>query len=570
MAFVGVVAVALVAMAVPAFAHATLESSTPAGGARLKAGQPPTSVSLQFDEDVQIPPGALRMFDGNGNAVAIGAATHGSSDTIVTATVPKIRDGTYVVTWRVVSADSHPVSGGFTFAVGTPTNNGKASVSSLLSAQRGDRTVGVVFAILRAIAFFSLLVLIGAIAFVRTQWPDAAQRRSMLRFLLVMWALVVVSALAGIALQAAYSAGKGFGSMFDSTLLREVLRSHFGRAWLVRAIVVAALFPLVRRPTARNTPVVNVILGALGIGLLATISYGGHALTGRWIAAGFTADLVHLTGASAWLGGLAILALALALPARPRGTTLAASRFSRIAAPAIALIVLSGTLQAVRQVDSWSGLFHTTYGRLLIAKVIGVGIILAAASASRDIVRQRLAPQPAPDEEAEDAEEVRVPVGAGPGAARPEADERDVRHLRDAVFVEVLIAIVVLALTAVLVNTEPARAASTGGAFHTTVKTSAMWFDVSVSPARAGTNTVNIVPRVPKGGAASVIELSAEISNPARGVAPIDVLLSSSGPYNTSYSGQVTFPFPGKWYLDIRATRTQVDESTARVTINVS
>jgi copper transport protein len=558
LALTALVVVAIVVTAGPAFAHATAVSFSPAQGARLPAGSPPRVLSVGFDEGVQIPPNALQMFDSTGKQVQLGPATHSNGEASMGATVPKIADGTYVVTWRAVSDDAHPVSGSWTFSVGTPS---KSTVDVASLTPHGDRPLGVVFGIGRALAFLSLLVLVGGIAFVRTWWPDAASRRPIIVLFVVAWATVIITALAGIGLEAAYSTGKGFGSVLDWNLIKEVMRSHFGEAWLTRAIVAAACLPFVLRPTLWKKPwprgaVLDVGLVLVGLLLLATISYAGHATTGRWVALAFVTDVLHLTGAAGWLGGLVVIALALWLPARARGAPLASARFSRLAGPAIALIVLTGTVQAFRQVSSLSALVHTTYGRLLIAKVLAVGVVLVAASASRDIVRERVLPALTP--------------ALGPGAARAEADDHDVRNLRDAVVVEVVLAIIIVALTAVLVNTEPARAASTGGSFSTTVKNSAMWFDVSVSPAKAGTNNIRIVPRVPNGGAASLLDMTATLANPARKVAPINVLLSTSGPFNTSYAGQSTIPFPGRWTLEIKALRTQVDETDVTVTVPVS
>jgi copper transport protein len=344
--------------------------------------------------------------------------------------------------------------------------------------------------------------------------------------------------------------------MFDTELLRQVLRSHFGEAWSLRAVLMLALYPFARRPTFGRGTATNIALGVAGVTLLATISYAGHATTGRWVALAFVTDLLHLTGGATWLGGLCILALALCIPAGIRGTAGATTRFSQIAAPAIGLIAVTGVLQGVRQIDNWSALLETSYGRLLLAKIFCVGIIVVAASASRDIVRQRLQPQLTP--------------AMGPGAAPAEMDEEGGRSLRDAILIEVAVAIVVLALTAVLVNTEPARGVSRGGTFSTTVQTDTMWFDVSVTPASPGTNRVNIVPRQPDGGAATLLQMTAQFSNPDRDIAPIDVLLSTAGPFSTSYAGDVSLPFSGNWVLDIRALVTDVDQVAVRVTVPIA
>jgi copper transport protein len=552
-------ATAIVITAAPAAAHAELVTSEPAGGTELPAGSPPDAITLRFTEAVQVPDDAIRMFDGDANVVEVGRAEHGESSSEVVASVPPLDDGTYVVTWRVVSADSHPITGGFTFSVGAPSADSGA-IAEILGSDSGNRAVGVVFGIVRTLAFLSVLVFVGGIAFVRYRWPDAAERRPVIVLFLLAWATAIVTAIAGIGLQAAYTSGRGFSAMFDTELLRQVMRSHFGEAWFARAVLMLALFPFARRPTFGKGAATNVALAIAGIALLASISYAGHATTGRWVALAFVTDLFHLGGAATWLGGLVLLALALCVRAGIRGTAEATTRFSTIAAPAMGVIAVSGALQGVRQLDSWSALIETSYGRVLLAKIFCVGVIVVAASASRDIVRQRLRPQ--------------LAHAVGPGASFVEVDESDVRGLRDSILVEVAVAVVVLALTALLVNTEPARATpgrdEGGGPFETTAQTEELWFDVAVTPAAPGTNTVSIVPRLPEGGAASVLQVTAELSNPERDIAAIDVLLSSTGPFSTSYSGEVSLPFPGEWLLDIRALVTETEQSAVRVTVPIS
>ena len=111
------VAAIIVLVASPASAHAELTGSDPESGATLPAGQSPDSITLHFTERVELPQDAIRVLAGSGNAVqGVGAARHGGDDSVVTASLPRLADGTYVVDWRVVSTDSHPINGAYTFA----------------------------------------------------------------------------------------------------------------------------------------------------------------------------------------------------------------------------------------------------------------------------------------------------------------------------------------------------------------------------------------------------------------------------------------------------------------------
>jgi copper transport protein len=108
----------VVANAGPASAHAILESTTPASGEAVATS--PKVIELDFSEPVEVSLGAIRLFDTSGRELDVGRSRHPSGDdTRVASTAPELGDGSYVVAWRVVSADSHPVNGAFTFDVAT-------------------------------------------------------------------------------------------------------------------------------------------------------------------------------------------------------------------------------------------------------------------------------------------------------------------------------------------------------------------------------------------------------------------------------------------------------------------
>src|SRR6185436_4839567 len=139
-----------------------------------------------------------------GKAVRISEVRHGATDSLVVTDVPKLPDGTYVVTFRVTSLDSHPIQGAFTFGVGRAAGSA-ATVAQYLSGRGGNRTVGVLFATVRALAFLSTLVLIGGVACRRWLWPEPLWQRETRRYVFGALALVIITALAGVAFQAAYA-----------------------------------------------------------------------------------------------------------------------------------------------------------------------------------------------------------------------------------------------------------------------------------------------------------------------------------------------------------------------------
>src|SRR4029077_4055427 len=150
---VGLALVAVAGWAAPAFAHAVLQSTDPPSGAVLQKS--PGMVALHFNEDVEVQFGAVRVFNANGKRVDTGNADHPRGDARAVATnVPgDLPSGGYVVTWRIISADSHPVHGAFTFQVGAggaaSAEASKTQATRLLASGAGSRTVGVLFGIVR-------------------------------------------------------------------------------------------------------------------------------------------------------------------------------------------------------------------------------------------------------------------------------------------------------------------------------------------------------------------------------------------------------------------------------------
>lgn len=103
-------------LALPAHAHASLIGTDPAEGAVVAAS--PTAVTFRFNEPVTLPDRAVQVFDAAGAPVPADAA---AADAVVTVSLPGGLSGTYVVAWRVISADGHPIAGSLSFSVGAPS-----------------------------------------------------------------------------------------------------------------------------------------------------------------------------------------------------------------------------------------------------------------------------------------------------------------------------------------------------------------------------------------------------------------------------------------------------------------
>jgi copper transport protein len=263
-------------------------------------------------------------------------------------------------------------------------------------------------------------------------------------------------------------------------------------------------------------------------------------------------DLVHLASVSLWLGGLVFLT-ACVLP-RSRAEELAAvvPRFSRLAFAAVVVILATGTFQGWREVRSTAALTGTTYGRLLVVKVVLFTVMVALGGLSRRWVQARY----------------RVPamrLSPGPGAAAADSDA--VGHLRRTVGAETAIAAVVLAVTALLVSAEPARSAL-ARPFSTELRTDQILVDLTVAPAKAGPADLHFYTLSPAGAVQDVAELDVSLRLPGKDVGPLMVPVQRAGPGHFSAYG-FEIPLRGRWELDVVARLTEIDQVRATTTVPV-
>lgn len=598
-----VLAVAMVAVAgwsAPAFGHAELQSTDPASGTVL--AKSPGAVDLHFGEDVEVQFGALRVYDSQSKRVDMGGDyhPHGDGHAVAVNVPPHLPAGGYVVTWRVISADSHPVHGAFTFLIGsggaaTTATATRVEAARLLAGAGGSRTVGVVFGFIRFVSFASLFVLVGGVAFLVGAWPEGrAQPRARLLVRASLIAAVVSTAVA-IALQGVYGGGLPLIKALSPTVIREVLLTRFGKVYVIRLVLlVLVAAPLVRRLFDSDPPTRRWRLAAVatGVALLLTPGLAGHAAAGSLVVLALPFDLVHMTGAAVWVGGLAMLAAVALVPRGDSGTaspfTTILPRFSQWALASVLAIAVSGGFAAWRQIGSLSAVTTTTFGRLVLAKSIIFVVLVAVASRSRRITHGRLAlpfvaSRPPPTPAAVGSGKKNPPVSAGPGAmAAPEGKRRTwaaasspvarptrrrtgaqrQSDLRRTVLVEVVMAAAIVAVSALLVNSQPARQVLSQP-FSAEVRAGPdVLVDVVVDPAKAGPVAIHLYTLSAGGGQIDVPEVTATLSQPKAGITNLKVPLQRGGVGHFLVGG-FQVPIRGTWFLAITVRTTEFDEFNA-------
>lgn len=553
-----VVVTVLLAVAPAASAHATVVSTSPADGEVLTAA--PTVVSVRFDEPVQMEFGALRVFSPSGSRVDEGSPSHptGHSDTVQVALASNLGRGTYTVSWRVISADSHPVSGAFTFSVGAVS---VTAVSQNTLTAAGSTAVGVLYGIARATAFGGFALAVGATAFLLCCWPAGAASRRVLGLIGFGWGALVIATAVAIGLQGPYDGGFGLGRVFDGAVLRTTLGTKLGTALAIRLLLLGAfgvglalVLPRLATASVKLRIAATSVGAALAVAMAATWAATDHAGAGSQVALALPVDVVHLMAMAVWLGGLTVVVGALLRPAGSDVTgltaptaltalTAAVRRFSTIAGCCISVLVVSGTYQAWRQVGTLPALPGTTYGRLLLVKLLGVGLLIALGYLARVWIAHYRKP-----------------------------DDVAIRQLRRSTGLEVVIAAGVLAITAVLVNAQPARSAystpvSTTAAFDTGGPKGKGTVQLFVSPAKAGRDLVHIEVVAPDGEPEPVPQLTATFSLPERQLGPLPVPLDGAG--TEHYLGYATIPLAGDWKLAVTVRTDDIDETTVTIPVTI-
>ena len=567
-----------------ASAHAELESTSPSQGAVLLV--PPRQVVLHFGEPVEIDFGSLRVIGPSGARVDRGGTHHPNDDTHAVATsLPSLPEGTYVVAWRVISADSHPVHGAFVFSVGTARGAAKANALSVsIANQSGSAAVGVVYWLIRTGAFVGLLFLVGPAVLVTLAWREGARSRRVGKVLWFCWWLLLAATLLGIAIQGIYASALPLTDVYQLSLIGDVLHTRFGEVQLLRLVLLAAMVPTLLGlqgrlgPGSRRWAWVTPAVCGLGLVLLATPGLAGHAATGSSPTLGLCLDVAHLAAAAAWLGGLGLLATFLVprteVDALPSDPMLLTRRVSFVAFCAVVLIVATGVFQSIRQVGSFYALFHTVYGRTLLVKIALVVLLIGLGAISRRVVytSERGRVRTARRSAAPDPAVAAAPLAPHPGVGVPSnvaieqlvvpsSDEPAFprRRLRRSVAAELVVAVAVLAVSALLVNAVPAKQAA-ALPFSYSFSTLGVQVNSLIDPARAGPgNQVHVYVLSSQGTPKGIPELDLSIAMPSQSIGPLSIPLVISGPGHY-YAGNFDIPSAGTWVLKYTVRVDAIDE----------
>ncbi|GAB1336514.1 copper resistance protein CopC [Streptomyces sp. E-15] len=568
----------LLGTAAPASAHAVPRATDPADGAVLRTA--PRRVTLTFTESVGLLTGSFRIYDPHNHRVRTGPAGHaaGRSDTARVTLPARLATGTYTVAWRVVSADSHPVSGALTFSVGERT---AAPAAPPPPAPESPATTAL-HTLARHLAHLCLALLLGTAAFVACcRPPTTAHLRTPA---LAAGGTLLAATAALYLLRAPYEQGTSPATALAPAVLAHTATTRPGMLLLARLALLLLVPPLLA--AARAAPpgsrrarlprrATHAAGAVLAVALCLTWSGADHAAAGVQVPAAIVSATLHLLAMAAWLGGLAALLWTLRHATAPDGVPPSVpARFSRLATASVTVLAVTGVYQSWRGLGSWAALTDTAYGRILLAKLAAIAVLLLAAARSRTwtgrLVRAATA----------------TPAGVPAPVTGPPPVTVRLRPLRRSVLAEAAVAAVVLALSTLLSGTAPGRAATkpaagtpapAAGVAPASVTT--VPFDlgtpgghgeaqITLDPGRVGANSVQVVVYGPDGGLSTVPGLRVTLTLADRGVGPLDTKVTDRGGYWAADA--FTLPLPGNWTLKATIRISELDQVTVSAPVRVT
>jgi copper transport protein len=509
-----IVLLGCLARAPPAFAHAALVGSQPAEGATL--GEPPATLRLEFNEPVS--PLVVRLTGPDGEAVTPAVKAENSTLTIVP---PRLARGTHVLSWRVISADGHPVGGAVMFSIGAP------STQPAFGALDTDPAVKAAIWATRLLIYLGLFVGVGGASFIAViararPLPGRTER----------WiAGVMVGGLAACVLSLGLQGLDGLALPLTQLWRPDVwmsgLATSYGRTALVAA---AALLLGLASLRAAKAALVGLCASCALAGTGFALALSGHAATAGLALLSRPAVFLHAICVAFWVGSL--IPLWAIMRERGRGTDELAV-FSRLIPVPLAVLIGSGAYLAWAQLDRPDALWTTGYGEVLSGKLAAVLVLLGLAAANRFVLVPRL------------------------HARRPEA----AGSLAAAIAAESVLALAILGTVAIWRFTPPPRALIAAEPASIHFHGGKVMTQIEVEPVRARGADVSIAvldaafhPFAAKG-------VTIFLSNVAAGIEPLRRDAESLDAFNWRID-DLRIPLAGRWTLRVDVLINDFEKET--------
>ena len=494
-------------------AHAGLKSSEPAASSVLE--QAPKEIVLNFGEVVEVSFGSIRMFDSKSQLIVLPTPKYGAVDAkTVRVEIPELEPGSYLVVWRVVSADSHPVQGAFAFQIGTRGIDLADLGEEILASSNAPAPVRLMMGLARWLSFLGVMVLVGALL-LSTRVVGFSRIG---KIIFASWMVALVGSALVLLLQAPYALGQEMSVSEIFSAVDDVLQTRLGTWLVVRGAILLVFLLLIWRRDRHQKSIYRMVASLAGIGMFATFSISGHPGMREFSVLSIGTDIVHFLCVSAWMGGLVTLVL-LGRKWQSESPRVIAW-FSFTASISMPIMVATGVAQAWRMMEGFQNIISTTYGVVLSVKVLLVVVAIAAGTRARQLFKSK------------------------------KVEQQDLKEIKfsKTIITESMIGIVVLAVTAVLVSVPP-LSVSGAAPFKATVVQANVIADIRLTPARVGEVEVHVVLSPPGGALQSIEEATARISLVTGEIPSIPIDLKLIGVNH--FQAKLLVPRAGDWLIEI-------------------
>lgn len=489
-----------------AFAHASLIGSSPAPNQVLSVA--PTQLVLDFNEPVS--PLVLTLIGPTGSASALTGFKLVDGSVIV-PTPAAMDEGTFVLSYRVVSEDGHPVAGSVIFSIGTVSG-----VSTYARSDAVDWPLRIAVWLDKIAVYIGLLIGGAGVFF----WRMTARLPGAPVPIRAALGLGMVAAPLSIGLQGLDLVGHPLSGLLDSAVWRAGFNTSLGLSALIAfAAMMLALFAA-SLGNSRKGAFLS-ILGFLGIGLAFAATGHASAAEPQWLSR--PAVFVHGVSVAFWIG--ALVPLWALLRSGSTSAVPALSRFSRTIPFVLVALIASGSTLAVIQLGGLGALLTTAYGMVFSIKMGLVAVLLLLAAVNRWRLTK--------------------PTERGEAAA--------MRHLILALTIEMILAVAILGTVATWRFTPPARtlqAATSPEPLEVDIQTAQAMATVVFSANMAGPMSADIYVMGADMGPLNAKALTVELSNTSAGVEATRYEASQDADGTWRVDG-IVIPFGGSWSLDL-------------------
>jgi copper transport protein len=495
-----------------ALAHASLVSAEPGDGSVLTRA--PKTMQLRFNEAVK--PEVVSLIDAEGNA-RDDATVRARDDTIVITLPANLPRGTQVVSYRVISADGHPVAGSLVFSIGAAT--GATAVQTSVGSVAG------LIWLTRIGVYLGLFAGVGGAFF--GAWIASARAGS--NVIVAVLIVGLCSAVASLGLQGLDVSNLPLGDIAASAPWKTALATSLGPS-LLTAIAAMAAGIVAQQSASVNLARALSALAMAGVGM--SLAASGHAGTAppQWLTRPMV--FLHGVGVAYWVGAIAPLAAMAWKPTSALLPTL--NRFSQLAVPVVGVLVLTGLTLAIIQLQSFRALIETQYGIILSIKLTLVAVLLGFAALNRFRLTPRLA-----------------------------VDPLNTRPLVRSILAECVVVVGILAVVAGWRFTPPPRALAAAVRPPLTIHIHAdqAMFQVLMSPGRVGADSFVLQLMDGEGSPLKAKQATLTLSLPERGIEPLE-RAAAPGADGYWHVRDMPIPYPGRWHVRGDALVTDFEKIT--------